>query len=62
MTQEYEMKRTTGADTAQEMAKRGITCVPIDNFYYREFHYTNLQDAIAQSTRDSLQPGAVRSE
>lgn len=35
-----------------EMALHGITCIPVDNFYYREFHYTNLNDAIAQSMRN----------
>jgi len=38
------------------LAKYGITCVPINNYYYREFHYTNLKDAIAQSVRDKAAP------
>jgi len=41
----------------EEMARYGITCIPVDNFYYREFHYTNLEDAIAQVTRDRVRLG-----
>jgi len=41
------------------LAKYGITCIPINNFYYREFHYTNLKDAIAQSIRDKTRPGRL---
>jgi hypothetical protein len=36
------------------MAKYGITRIPVDNFYYREFHYTNLRDANTQSRRDKI--------
>lgn len=42
---------------SEEMARHGITCVPVDNFYYREFHYTNLKDAVAQAMRDKAQIG-----
>ncbi len=42
-----------------EMALHGITCIPVDNFYYREFHYTNLNDAIAQARRDKLRLGLI---
>ncbi len=41
-------------EIAEELAKYGITCVPADNFYYREYRYTNLRDAIAQSRRDKI--------
>ena len=44
-------------DSPELLAKYGITCVPINNYYYREFHYTNLMDAIAQSIRDKAAPG-----
>jgi hypothetical protein len=37
----------------QEMEKFGITRVPTDSFRYREFRYTNLQDALAQAKRDA---------
>jgi hypothetical protein len=42
---------------AEELARHGITCVPADNFYYREFHYSNLKDAVAQATRDKVRLG-----
>jgi hypothetical protein len=35
------------------MAKYGIARVPVDYFHYREFQYTNLDDAIAQATRQN---------
>jgi hypothetical protein len=38
--------------TADEMAKYGITRVPVDYFHYREFRYTNLKDAVAQAKRE----------
>jgi hypothetical protein len=34
-----------------EMAKYGITRVPVDYFHYKEYRYTNLEDAVAQATR-----------
>lgn len=57
-------ERSTPLDPAREvqtpeMALHGITCIPVDNFYYREFHYTNLNDAIAQATRDELRRGVI---
>jgi len=39
------------------LAQYGITCVPVNNYYYQEFHYTNLKDAIAQSMRDKARLG-----
>jgi hypothetical protein len=38
-------------DDAEQMAKYGITRVPKDYFLYKEFRYTNLDDAIAQAKR-----------
>ena len=46
-------------EISEEMAQYGITRVPVDNFYYREFHYTNLRDAIAQSKRDKIRLGLI---
>jgi hypothetical protein len=37
---------------ADEMIKYGITCVPVDYYYYRKFRYSNLADAIAQAERE----------
>lgn len=50
-----DLKETTSdinPEDAEEMAKYGITRVPVDYFHYREFRYTNLKDAIAQAKRD----------
>ena len=44
---------------AEEMAKYGITRVPTDYFRYKEYRYTNLDDAIAEAKR---QQPAVRSD
>ena len=35
----------------EEMAKYGITRVPVDYFHYGDFRYTNLKDAVAQAKR-----------
>ena len=43
---------TSSASEADEMAKYGITRVPVGYFHYRQFRYTNLEDAIAQAKRD----------
>jgi hypothetical protein len=41
------------AEARQKMDEYGITRVPTDTFTYREFRYTNLQDALAQAKRDA---------
>ena len=41
-------------DTAEQMAKYGITRVPKDYFLYKGYRYTNLDDAIAQAKRQHL--------
>jgi hypothetical protein len=38
-------------DATEEMAKHGITRVPIDYYYYGGFRYTNLEDAVAEAKR-----------
>lgn len=38
-------------DDSAEMAKYGIARVSIDVFFYKEYRYTNLEDAIAQAKR-----------
>ncbi|GAA0561503.1 hypothetical protein [Rhizomicrobium electricum] len=51
-----ETSEQAGSDARiEEMTRFGIICVPVDNFYYRQFHYTNLKDAVAQATRDKAQ-------
>jgi hypothetical protein len=34
-----------------EMARYGITRVPVDYFHYKQYRYTNLADAVAQAKR-----------
>ena len=46
-----EASPTFGRYAAEEMAKYGITRVPTDYFHYKEYRYTNLDDAIAQAKR-----------
>jgi hypothetical protein len=40
---------TLSPEAEAEMERLGITRVPIDYFHWREFRYTNLNDAIAQA-------------
>ena len=47
-----ETSPASSASKAEEMAKYGITRVPVDYFHYRQFRYTNLEDAIAQAKHD----------
>jgi hypothetical protein len=44
-----------GSHAIEAMAKHGITCVPVDNFRYGGYRYTNLQDAIAEAKRHPRQ-------
>jgi len=39
-------------EATEEMAKYGITRVPVDYFHYKGYRYTNLDDAIAQAKRE----------
>jgi hypothetical protein len=39
------------ATLEETLSKYGITRVPVDHFYSGGFHYTNLEDAIAQAKR-----------
>ena len=61
MTQEADALKqlATDEETAEEMASYGIASVPMNNYYYREFHYTNLKDAIAQAKRDRIRLGLI---
>ena len=43
------------SEAAQEMARYGITRVPVDYFHYGEFRYTNLKDAVAQASVSNAQ-------
>ena len=48
-----EINPAINPEAAEAMAKYGITRVPVDYFHYQEFRYTNLDDAIAQATRQN---------
>jgi hypothetical protein len=48
-----EINPATNPEAAEAMAKYGITRVPVDYFHYKEFRYTNLDDAIAQAKRQN---------
>lgn len=39
-------------DQAELMARFGITKVPAYRYHYREWRYSNLDDALAQAKRD----------
>jgi len=42
---------TLSPEVEAEIARLGITRVPVDYFHWREFRYTNLNDAVAQAKR-----------
>jgi hypothetical protein len=43
---------TDQSSNEAELQKYGIERVPVDYFHYRQFRYTNLNDALAQAKRD----------
>jgi len=47
---------STGKSTDQ-MARYGITRVPVDYFHFREFRYTSFADALAEARRQAEQDG-----
>jgi hypothetical protein len=47
-----ETSSAINPEATEEMAKYGITRVPIDYFHYKGYRYTNLDDAIAQAKRE----------
>jgi len=48
---EIESKMTMSTNVSDEMAKHGITKKTTDQFYFGEYRYSNLKDAIAQAKR-----------
>lgn len=46
-----EERPIIGQDSTDEMAMYGITRIPVDYFHFKEFRYSNLEDAIAQARR-----------
>jgi hypothetical protein len=48
-----EQRPALSVEARQEMDRYGVVRVPADIFCYREFRYTNVQDALAQAKRDA---------
>ena len=48
-----EQRPALSVETRQKMDRYGIVRVPADIFCYREFRYTNVEDALAQAKRDA---------
>jgi hypothetical protein len=46
-------------DATAQMARYGITRVPVDYFYFREFRYTSFADALAQAQRQAERDGMI---
>jgi hypothetical protein len=44
---------TPATDETEAMARHGITKVPANRYHYREWQYSNLDDALAQARRDA---------
>jgi hypothetical protein len=44
-------------DATGQMARYGITRVPVDYFHFREFRYTSFADALAQAQRQAEMDG-----
>ena len=49
-------------DASGQMAKYGITRVPVDHFHYKEFRYSSLQEAIAEAKRQQHAAASDRSD
>ena len=52
-----EVSSGVNPEAIEEMAKYGITRVPVDYFHYKEYRYTNLDDAIAQAKSGKFKGG-----
>jgi hypothetical protein len=46
-----ESRPTISLESSEELAKYGITRVPVDYFHYGKYRYTNLEDAVAEAAR-----------
>lgn len=57
MASENVKDSSLGSSVAEveQMAKYGITRIPVYYFHYKQFRYTNLNDAVAQAKRDQEQ-------
>ena len=54
-----EINPATNPEAAEAMADHFIARVPVDYFHYKEFRYTDLDDAIAEATRQKGRPRQV---
>jgi hypothetical protein len=52
---EHRSDADLGREAVEEMAKYGITCTQISQFFYGGYRYTNLADAIAEAKRHPTQ-------
>lgn len=43
---------TVETNSHDEMAKYGITRVSVDQYHYKQYRYTHLNEAIAQAERE----------
>ncbi len=41
------------AEAVEQMARYGITRVQTDQFHYKDYRYSRLNDALAQAKRDA---------
>ena len=46
----------------RQMARYGITSVPVEYFHYKEFRYTNFADALAQAQLEVEQEEGVTAQ
>lgn len=51
-TTDKTQTETNRLATEAEMSKYGITRSTVDYFHYRDFKYTNMNDALAQAKRE----------
>jgi len=42
---------TATPEASDDMARYGITRIPVEYFHYKQYRYTNLADAVAQAKR-----------
>jgi kynurenine formamidase len=47
-----ESRPAISPEGTEEIAKYGITRVPVDYFHYGKYRYTNLEDAVAEAKRE----------
>jgi len=53
------MSSKSASSDLDHMIKYGIKCVPVNQYHFGDFRYTNLADAIAQAKRGCSTLAAV---